>query len=86
MPANGFHSITLRAQALTFLGIGYTYAKTSEITGIPAGTLKDLKKRARDRGWDPAVDPRMRDEYVADAKRSGRPSKSSDETNQQLTE
>jgi transposase len=73
MPANGFHSIVLRTQALTLLTAGYTYRQTSEITGIPQPTLENIKKRARERGYDPAVDPRIREEYVADAKRAGRP-------------
>jgi transposase len=83
MPVNGFHSNALRVQALTLLGLGWTYDQTSEYTGIPCSTLRNIKKRARERGWDPAVDKRIQDEYVADVKRSGRPL-ISEETKQQL--
>jgi transposase len=85
MPAGGFHSNALRSQALTLLGLGWTYQQTFEYTGIPKETLRDIKKRAQDRGWDPAVDARIRDEYIADAKRKGRPP-IPEQTKQQLIE
>jgi hypothetical protein len=68
MSINGFYLNAARAQALTLLGIGWTHERTSELTGILIPILKDIKKRARQRGWDPAVDPWIREEYVEDAK------------------
>jgi transposase len=42
---------------------------------MSVNTIQRLRKTARERGFDPAVSPQLKLEYVEDAPRSGRPSK-----------
>jgi transposase len=86
MPNNGFHSIVLRAQALTLLTTGHTYEQTEKITGIPKPTLRHLKRRAYQRGYNPAEDARLREEFVIDGDRSGRPKEITEEKKQEVIE
>lgn len=74
MPRFESHSLALRAQALTLLATKkYTREEVSKITRMPVRSLQYLNRKARERGFDPEVDPRIKMEYVEDGKRSGRP-------------
>lgn len=67
------HDLAQRVQALTLLDIGMSIEDVGRITGFSRTTLYDLKKRATERGYDPVMVPIIYDEYLVDAKRSGRP-------------
>lgn len=67
------HPIELRVQALTLITFGVDIRAVEAITGMPRTTIQYLVRKARERGYNPAVDPRIRREYVEDGKRSGRP-------------
>jgi hypothetical protein len=75
MPNGGFHPIALRVQALTLLSIGWPTERVEAATGIKTSSLRALRKKAHQRGYDPMKDPRIKLEYVEDGKRSGRPLK-----------
>ena len=74
-----FHAVVLRTQALTLLAAGIPYKWVMEVMGIPHSTLKAIRKRAKDRGFNPEVDGRILEEYVKDGDRSGRPTEISEE-------
>jgi transposase len=67
------HDIAVRIQALALAEEGIKVARITEITGLSRRTIFYLKKRARDRGYDPARSRVLKMEYVEDAPRSGRP-------------
>ena len=79
-----FHPVVLRTQALALLAAGIPYKRVTEVTGIPHSTLKAIRKRAKDRGFNPKVDGRILEEYVKDGDRSGRPTEISEDTKAQL--
>lgn len=54
---------------------GWSVNKIAEATKIHERTLKRIKARARQREFEPAKDPRIKEEYVLDGVRSGRPRK-----------
>jgi hypothetical protein len=49
------------------------YDWITSITGVAPRTQRDINKKAKDRGFNPEVDLRIRDEYVVDEPRTGRP-------------
>lgn len=56
-------------------------AEVEALTSVAARTVSSIYTRAIERGFDPnAVPIKMRDAYVEDAPRSGRPSKQNEET------
>lgn len=69
------YPIGLRAQALTLHSIGFHAHDVSRISGIPIRTVYGIVKKARERGYDPRVDPRILDYYVIDGFKAGRPKK-----------
>lgn len=71
------HPLSVRVQALALVTAGIPYSVVSQTTRIPPRTLQYLVKKARERGFNPAVDPRIMMEYVEDGKRTGRPKKGS---------
>ncbi len=62
-------------QALALVEFGIPPAQASNITKISVKTIQRLRRQARVRGFDPAVSPILKTEYVEDAPRSGRPPK-----------
>ncbi|KAL2013090.1 hypothetical protein VTN00DRAFT_615 [Thermoascus crustaceus] len=68
-----FHPVSVRIQALALLTAGIPQSVVSQTTQIPVRSLQYLLKKARERGFDPAVDPRIMMEHVEDGKRTGRP-------------
>ncbi|KAH6879868.1 Transposase-domain-containing protein, partial [Thelonectria olida] len=59
---------------------GKTTAEIAEITGISIRTINSIYVRAIERGLDPNHRPlTLRDEYLRDADRAGRPKKQTDE-------
>lgn len=68
-------SLRTRLQALALVEFGIPPGQASHITKISVKTIQRLRRQARTRGFDPAVSPILKLEYVEDAPRSGRPPK-----------
>ena len=72
------YDISTRALVVTLkspLG-GKTTAQVVAITGLPTRTVNSIYARAIERGFDPnAVPLVLKDEYLQDAPRAGRPTK-----------
>ncbi|KAF2811080.1 uncharacterized protein BDZ99DRAFT_386542, partial [Mytilinidion resinicola] len=62
-----------RAQALTLKAMNVPSDQITAITGMSERTIRDVWKRAIDRGWNPQQSLKVLDIYVQDAPRSGRP-------------
>ena len=60
------HSTALRVQALTLLTEGFHLDRVSEITTIPPQTLQYIRKKAKDRGYNPEINHQILEEYVVD--------------------
>ena len=73
------HSMAVRIQALALAEASISSERIQEVTGIDPKTLAGMRKLARERGFDPNVSMRMKEEYVLDppntAKARGRPKK-----------
>jgi transposase len=70
----GYTPIPVRIQALCLATVAnMPVPKVAEIMGMTPVTVYRIIKRARDRGFNPDIDARIREEYVLDAQRSGRP-------------
>ena len=63
----------VRLQALALVEFGIAPKEVEAITGIHRSTISRLRKKARQRGYDPGVSKALKLEYVTDAPRSGRP-------------
>ena len=68
-------SIAQRAQAMALLEYGAPIADIMRLSGLKSSTIYDLRKRMRQRGYDPKVNPVFKDEYFKNGARSGRPRK-----------
>ena len=77
MPRTQSNTLTLaqRLQALTLAEEGIAAVKIQKLTGVSVRSISELKRKARSRGYDPAISRILKMEYVEDAPRSGRPSK-----------
>jgi transposase len=80
------HDPAVRIQALALVEEGITVKRVMEVTGLSRRTIFNLKKRARERGYDPAQSRTLKMEYVEDAPRSGRPKVITEEKRNQLVE
>jgi transposase len=70
------YDIATRAQALAYKQYGLPNSEIESLTGITARHVNRLLDRAIERGFDPSAPrPVIRDSYVADAVRTGRPRK-----------
>jgi transposase len=67
------YSIAQRVQCLTLLTVGFTAAAIEEKLGIPVRTVRKIRKRAEDRGFNPSKDARILEHHVQDGQRTGRP-------------
>jgi transposase len=71
--------IATRALICGLKAAGQTTAEVSFRTGVPSRTVDAIYGRAITRGFDPARQPlEIKDSYLADAARTGRPSKAAD--------
>ncbi|EAW18410.1 uncharacterized protein NFIA_083620 [Aspergillus fischeri NRRL 181] len=73
----GYHPIELRIQVLGLSAFGVDSKAIAAGLDIPVRSVQRIIHRAKERGFDPATNPRVKMEYVADAERSGRPKKGS---------
>jgi hypothetical protein len=76
------YSIAQRIQALTLMVEGFPWQHIQHRTGIPQVSQSNLKRKAIQRGFNPAVDPRITEYYVEDGHRSGRPIEVKEEVKQ----
>ncbi|OJJ41393.1 hypothetical protein ASPWEDRAFT_34940 [Aspergillus wentii DTO 134E9] len=67
------HPVGVRIQALALMTHGVDIRLVEQVTGMPRQTIQFWVRKARERGYNPYVDSRIRIEYVEDGKRSGRP-------------
>ena len=67
------HSMAVRIQALALAEASISAEKIHEITGIEPKVLAGMRKLARERGYDPNVSMRMKEEYVIDPPNTNRP-------------
>ncbi|KAI1676220.1 hypothetical protein KJE20_14198 [Pyrenophora tritici-repentis] len=73
------HDIATRALVVAFKATGKPNEEITYLTGIQKRTINDIFARAVKRGFDPCQRPiEIRNEYLEDAPRSGRPSKQSE--------
>lgn len=70
------YTLAQRVQCLTLLSLGYTPKQVEAWIQVRADTARNLLYKARERGYDLAVDPRILERYVEDGKKTGRPRKS----------
>ena len=64
-------TIAQRVQALTLHSTGAKPPEIESVTGIKKNAFKALLRRAKDRGYQPGG--RIKDEYVENGTRTGRP-------------
>ena len=67
------HLVGERIQALVLTEYGVPIPEITEPTTVSRRTIFDLKKKARERGYNPVISTVIKEEYVQDAPRSGRP-------------
>lgn len=84
MPAS--HPVGVRIQALALLTEGIPPERVAAITQMSPRNLRYLLQKAKSRGFNPEIDPRIKIEYVEDGKRSGRPKDSSSPKGEQEQE
>ena len=65
------HPTALRVQVLTLLTEGFHLDRVSEITTISPRTLQYIRKKVKDRGYNPEIDRRILEEYVVDGQHTG---------------
>ncbi|OJJ69705.1 hypothetical protein ASPBRDRAFT_46060 [Aspergillus brasiliensis CBS 101740] len=73
MHPTGYQSYEVRIQILTLWAYGVSTQEISTKMNVPLRTIQGIVKRAKERGYNPQADFRIRREYVEDGKRSGRP-------------
>ena len=70
---NKHTDLCTRAQALTLAEIGHPMHEIMAITNLARSTIYRYKSMARKRGYDPTISRILKDEYLVDDPRSGRP-------------
>ena len=76
---NHHTSLAERAQALALLKYEININSVITYTGFSRSYLYEMRKKARDRGFNPSISFILKDEYLTDAPRSGRPLKATPE-------
>ncbi|KAH7026632.1 uncharacterized protein B0I36DRAFT_331045 [Microdochium trichocladiopsis] len=80
MVGRKYYDLAIRAVCVYLKADGKSSSATSAITGIPTKTVTNLYRRACDRGFDLTARPLlMKDEFVADIPKAGRPKKQTSE-------
>lgn len=79
-------SVAQRSQCLTMLALKVPRKQIRDLLGISEATQSNILKKARDQGYDPAVDMRVLQHYVEDGTRSGRPREIGDDIKHQIVE
>jgi hypothetical protein len=82
-----YHPVTVRVQAVALVMLAkIPISVVSQLTGMAESTIYYLIKNAKQRGYNPDVDPRILERYVVDSHRSGRPKEISQDTKQSIIE
>ena len=75
------HDISFRASIVVFKTLGYTTKQISTVTGIPECSVRDILSHTCGQGFDPSARPVLvRDVFLQDGARSGRPLNNKDNT------
>jgi hypothetical protein len=80
------YSLAARVQCLTLLSIGHTPKEIESWIKIPERQARRLWDKAKERGYDPTVDPRILNYHVEDGKPTGRPKKIKEDIEQRVLE
>lgn len=67
------YDIAQHAQALTLLYVGATFEQITEVTGISERQVRRFLATAKERRYDPSISGILKDEYLQNAPRTGRP-------------
>jgi transposase len=86
MPPKNRYDIAQRAQAITLLVIGSPYDYITAQTGISKRQVQYYLATAKSRGYNPEVSIILKEEYLQDGIRPGRPRKTSPEQEEALIE
>jgi hypothetical protein len=78
--------IAIRIQALALIEEGVPIRRVMEATGMAKSSIFRLRKTARERGYDPDESRQLKEEYVDDATRSGRPRSMTEEQRQSVVQ
>jgi transposase len=73
------YPLSVRAQVVAFRVAGLTNKQIVEMTGVSLRQIQSWYNNALKRGYDPSVSVLLKDEYLVDAPRSGRPKKAAAE-------
>ena len=82
----GGYDLATRAQIVALRAYGISAAEIRNITQISERTIRDIYRRAIDRGFDPRSSPLVLNTHVDDASRPGRPSKQTEDTKNLILE
>jgi len=76
VPDNGNrYTLAQRVQVLTLWAEGFPPAYIEKKTDVKERSQRNIRKKAIERGFDPATSPRILDSYVVDGAHTGRPKK-----------
>ena len=84
---NQIIELTVKAQALALTEIaGFSNRKTSFLlqNAISHVQIAEIRQTAREKGWNPALNPCLKPEHLADKPRSGRPRKLNEQEEKDL--
>jgi hypothetical protein len=85
VPDNGNrYTLAQRVQVLTLWAEGFPPAYIEKKTDVKERSQRNIRKKAIERGFDPATSPRILDSYVVDGAHTGRPKKVSAEAEEGL--
>lgn len=77
--------IALRGEIVLLKALGWKTTDIMNLLGLPKATIDRTYQQACRRGFDPAARPLVvRDEHVRDLPRSGRPTKQTEETKEEI--
>jgi hypothetical protein len=80
MSTNNYTNTATRASVLTLKAYGRPSQEVAHFTGLSIRQVNRILARAIERGFDPQLQPlQIKDTYVQDAPRSGRPKKQDDD-------
>ena len=86
LPTSNHYPDGVRLQALTMAECGMPFDEITKVTGISRSTIFTLKKKARERGYNPKVSRILKIEYVTDVPKPGRPKKINAEKEAQIAD
>ncbi|EED15546.1 conserved hypothetical protein [Talaromyces stipitatus ATCC 10500] len=74
MPKQANIPVELRVQVVTLVMVAKMKPQdVTNLLGLPLSTVYEIIKRAKARGFDPDISPRVEHAHVIDLPRSGRP-------------